>query len=55
MKKINDVYTTKNYESFSFLGNNRMVSKSHVGKIIESMKKSRLMSPILVNENRQRA
>ena len=53
MKKINDVYTTKNYESFSFLGNNRMVSKSHVGKIIESMKKSRLMSPILVNERRQ--
>ena len=53
MKKISNVYTTKNYNSFSFLGNNRMVSKSHVGKIIESMKKSRLMSPILVNENRQ--
>ena len=53
MKKISEVYATKNYESFSFLGNNRMVSKTHVNKIIDSMKRKRLMSPILVNEHRQ--
>tara|TARA_R110000824_G_scaffold394282_1_gene593946 strand:+ start:78 stop:800 length:723 start_codon:yes stop_codon:yes gene_type:complete len=53
MKKISEVYTTKNYESFSFLGNNRMVSKAHVNKLIDSMRSDWLMSPILVNEHRQ--
>ena len=53
MQKINEVYTTKNYESFSFIGNNRMVSTAHVGRIIDSMKIKRLIRPILVNEKRQ--
>ena len=53
MKKINEVYTTKNYESFSFMGNNRIVSTAHVGRIVDSMKIKRLIRPILVNEKRQ--
>lgn len=53
MKKINTVYETKEYNTFSFLSNNRNVSSHHVNRIIKSMKKKRLISPILVNENFQ--
>ena len=53
MKKINEVYETYDYNQFKFIGNNRMVSQGHVNKIINSMKKKRLISPIMVNERGQ--
>ena len=53
MKKINEVFETKDYNMFSFISNNRSVSKGHINKIIQSMKKRRLISPILVNEKGQ--
>tara|TARA_R100000654_G_scaffold68655_2_gene97750 strand:+ start:689 stop:1408 length:720 start_codon:yes stop_codon:yes gene_type:complete len=53
MKEINTVYETKDYKTFSFLSNNRNISNHHVNRIINSMKKKRLISPILVNENFQ--
>ena len=51
MKKINTVYETKEYNTFSFLSNNRNVSSHHVNRIIKSMKKKRLISPITINED----
>ena len=53
MKKINEVFETKDYNMFSFISNNRIVSKGHINKIMQSMKKRRLISPILVNEKGQ--
>ena len=50
MKKINEVYETKDYNQFKFLANNRDINKNHVKKLAESMKERRLVSPILVNE-----
>ena len=50
MKKINDVFETNDYRRFSFLKNNRIISRGHVNKIVNSMKKRRLISPILTNE-----
>ena len=50
MKKINEVYETYDYSQFRFIGNNRAVSNGHVNKIINSMKKRRLISPITINE-----
>lgn len=53
MKKINEVFETSDYNMFSFIANNRVVSKAHVNKIIASMEKKRLVSPILINEKGQ--
>ena len=53
MKKINEVFETKDYNMFSFISNNRSVSRGHINKIMDSMKKKRLISPILVNEKGQ--
>tara|TARA_R110002020_G_scaffold274391_1_gene489566 strand:+ start:137 stop:847 length:711 start_codon:yes stop_codon:yes gene_type:complete len=50
MKKINEVFETNDYNIFRFISNNRIVSKAHVNKIMESMSKKRLISPILINE-----
>ena len=50
MRKINEVYETNNYSQFKFIGNNRAVSQGHVNKIANSMKKQRLISPIIINE-----
>ena len=53
MKKINEVYETHDYSQFKFIGNNRAVSQGHVNRILNSMKKRRLISPIIVNENKE--
>lgn len=50
MKKINEVYETKDYNQFKLLRNNRDISKKHVNKLMKSMKERRLISPILINE-----
>ena len=50
MKKINEVYETKDYNQFKFLANNRDINIKHVNKLVKSMKERRLVSPILVNE-----
>ena len=43
MKKINEVFETKDYNMFSFISNNRSVSRGHINKIMDSMKKKRLI------------
>ena len=53
MRKISEVFETNDYNMFKFISNNRSVSSSHINKIIKSMQKKRLISPILVNENRE--
>jgi hypothetical protein len=47
------VYETMDYDKFSFIEGNRPVSESHVNNIMKSMKKGELISPIIVNENKQ--
>lgn len=37
-KKVNDVYSTKDYNKFKFRGDNRIVRESHVKGLIENMK-----------------
>lgn len=37
-KKVNDVYSTKDYNKFKFRGDNRIVKDSHVKGLIENMK-----------------
>tara|TARA_R110002012_G_scaffold321455_1_gene549281 strand:+ start:1190 stop:1909 length:720 start_codon:yes stop_codon:yes gene_type:complete len=51
MKKINEVYETKNYSQFKYIDGNRLIKKTHTKKILNSMKKNRLFSPMIVNEN----
>lgn len=53
MKKINEVYESKDYNKFRFLDNNRDINKNHVNKLIQSMREKRLISPILINESGQ--
>jgi hypothetical protein len=37
-KKVNEVYSTKDYSKFKFRGDNRIVKESHVKGLIENMK-----------------
>lgn len=37
-KKVNEVYSTKDYNKFKFRGDNRIVKESHVKGLIENMK-----------------
>ena len=51
MNKINEVYESYDYKQFKLLNNNRDIRMSHVNKLMNSMKKNRLISPILINES----
>ena len=37
-KKVNEVYSTKDYNKFKFRGDNRIVKDSHVKGLVENMK-----------------
>ena len=55
MIKNNKIYQTSNYDKFTnFLGNRSVTSvksRHHIEKLMESMKKSYLPQPIIVDEN----
>ena len=55
MIKNNKIYQTNNYNKFNnFLGNRSVASvtsRHHIEKLMESMKKSYLPQPIIVDEN----
>tara|TARA_B100001094_G_scaffold292547_1_gene311807 strand:+ start:307 stop:1017 length:711 start_codon:yes stop_codon:yes gene_type:complete len=51
--KINEVYESYDYNQFKLLDNNRDIRMTHVNKLMKSMEKRRLISPILVNESRE--
>ena len=45
------VYTTYDYEKFSFIKGNRPVIESHVNNLIKAMRHGKLICPIIVNED----
>ena len=55
MIRNNKIYQTNNYDKFNnFLGNRSVASvkgRHHIEKLMESMRKSYLPQPIIVDEN----
>ena len=50
-KEVTSVYKTKEYQWFTFIAGNRPVIKSHLSKLIISMKEEYVPVPIIVNES----
>lgn len=53
MKKVTDVYVTRDYNRFSFLKGNRKIDENNLKKIKESMQEEQLIIPIVVNQTWQ--
>ena len=54
MKKSKQVvYTTEDYDKFTFIKENRSINKAHVKKLIESMKQKTIFNPILINSKNE--
>lgn len=49
--RIMKVYTTKNYDQFRHLDDNRDINQLHLERLKESMQDVYLFNPIIVNEN----
>ena len=49
-KEVRQVYKTKDYQAFKFITGNRPVIKTHLAKLILSMKEEYIPVPIIVNE-----
>ena len=49
-KIVNQVHSTNEHSVFKIQIGNRPVNNNHVARLIISMKKSYLMSPLIVNE-----
>ena len=52
-KEVRTIYTTKDYEAFSFITGNRNINKSHLEKLRKSMTEMFIPIPIVVNEQLQ--
>jgi len=51
VKEVRIVYSTKDYEAFSFITGNRNINKPHLEKLRKSMLEMYITVPIVVNEN----
>jgi len=49
-KEVRSVYKTKDYQAFNFITGNRPVIKSHLAKLITSMREEYIPVPILIND-----
>ena len=50
-REMRPVYSTKDYEAFSFITGNRNINKSHLEKLRKSILEMYIPVPIVVNEN----
>lgn len=50
-KKIGEIFASRNYDQFHFIGGNRQIDRGNVDKIKESMQEEQLIIPVIVNEN----
>lgn len=50
-REMRPVYSTKDYEAFSFITGNRNINKPHLEKLRKSMLEMYIPVPIVVNEN----
>ena len=52
-REVRTIYTSKDYEAFSFITGNRNINKSHLEKLRKSMTEMFIPIPIVVNEQLQ--
>ena len=50
-KKVNSVYETTDYDSFSFVEGNRNTTKKHIGDLVGSFSEKQMAVPIVVDKD----